>query len=107
MNDMSRWPALEAPQSPTRPPDHNNPRPLSTPHRKLHRLRRWSLGIGLLLLFVGALAQGVWRHYTQHLQVIRFAEQQANFVPQVRVEKVVQRSGKVQVTLPGTTLAFE
>jgi RND family efflux transporter MFP subunit len=108
MNDMSRLPGSEAPQSPSGPPDHDNPRPpLSTPHRKAHRWRPWSLGIGILLLFLGAVAQGVWRHYTQHLQVIRIAEQQANFVPQVRVEKVVQRSGKVQVTLPGTTLAFE
>jgi RND family efflux transporter MFP subunit len=108
MNDMTIPPASEAPHSPSQSPDHDNPRPpLSTPHRKAHRRRPWSLGIGILLLFLGALVQGVWRHHTQHLQVISFAEQQANFVPQVRVEKVVQRSGKVQVTLPGTTLAFE
>jgi multidrug efflux pump subunit AcrA (membrane-fusion protein) len=35
------------------------------------------------------------------------AEQQANFVPNVRVEEVAQRQGKLQVSLPGTTLAFE
>jgi RND family efflux transporter MFP subunit len=34
------------------------------------------------------------------------AEQQANFVPSVRVEAVAQRFGKVHVTLPATTLGF-
>jgi len=35
------------------------------------------------------------------------AEHQANFVPGVRVEAVTQRREPVQVSLPGTTLAFE
>ena len=34
-------------------------------------------------------------------------EQQANFVPSVRVEAVAQRFGRLHVTLPATTLAFE
>jgi len=49
----------------------------------------------------------VWRHYQQHRQVMDTAEQQANFVPSVRVEAVAQRLGRMHVTLPATTLAFE
>jgi RND family efflux transporter MFP subunit len=65
------------------------------------------LGIGVLFLFTCALALGVWRHYEQHRQVINTADQQANFVPSVRVEAVTQRFGNLHVTLPATTLAFE
>jgi RND family efflux transporter MFP subunit len=68
---------------------------------------RWLLGLGVLLILVGALALGMWRHYQQHREVIATAEQQANFVPRVRVEAVTQRLGVIPVTLPGTTLAFE
>src|SRR3954468_18401185 len=65
------------------------------------------LGLGVLLLFTCALALGVWRHYEQSRQVMDTAEQQANFVPSVRVEAVAQRLGRMHVTLPATTLAFE
>src|SRR6202035_4884944 len=65
------------------------------------------LGLGVLLLFIAALGLGVWRHYQQHRQVMDTAEQQANFVPTVRVEAVAQRLGTQQVTLPATTLGFK
>jgi RND family efflux transporter MFP subunit len=68
---------------------------------------RWLLGTGVLLLFTSALALGVWRHYEQHRQVMDTAEQQSNFVPSVRVEAVTQRLGRMHVTLPATTLAYE
>jgi RND family efflux transporter MFP subunit len=59
------------------------------------------------LLFTAAFALGIWRHYQQHHQVMDTAEQQANFVPTVRVENVEQRLGTQHVTLPATTLGFE
>ena len=65
------------------------------------------LGLGVLLLFACALGLGVWRHYEQSRQVMDTAEQQANFVPSVRVEAVAQRLGRLHVTLPATTLAYE
>jgi RND family efflux transporter MFP subunit len=65
------------------------------------------LGLGVLLLFIVALGFGVWRHYQQHRQVTDTAEQQANFVPTVRVANVAQRLGTQDVTLPATTLGFE
>ena len=80
--------------------------PPSAPARR-HGSGRLLLGLGVLILFVGALAFGMWRHYEQQRQVGHTAEEQANFVPNVRVKGVAQRHGLVHVSLPGTTLAFE
>ena len=109
MNDFEQPPLLEGP--PPRPllpaPDrHGSERPQSDPTGRGGSGRRL-LGLGVFLLFTAALALGVWRHYEQHRQVINTAEQQANFVPSVRVEAVAQRFGRLHVTLPATTLAFE
>ena len=68
---------------------------------------RWLLGLGVLLLFAGALVLGAWRHYQQHRQVMAIAAQQADFVPSVRVDTVAQRFGNQDVALPATTLGFE
>jgi RND family efflux transporter MFP subunit len=65
------------------------------------------LGLGVLVLFTCALALGVWRHYQQHQQVMETAEQQADFVPRVRIDTVAQRFGNLDVTLPATTLGFD
>jgi len=109
MNDLEQPPLLEGP--PPRPllpaPDRDAPgSPPSGPAGRGGAGRRY-LGLGVLLLFTAALALGVWRHYGQHRQVMDTAEQQANFVPSVRVEAVAQRFGRLHVTLPATTLAFE
>jgi RND family efflux transporter MFP subunit len=65
------------------------------------------LGLGALLLLIGALALGVWRHFEQRREVMATADQEAAFVPSVRVGQVARRNGRLHVTLPGTTLAFE
>jgi RND family efflux transporter MFP subunit len=102
MNDFDTSPSSEAPL----PPDRNPREPLDAPTRRGRSGRRL-LGVSVLVVFVGALALGVWRHYAQHRQVIATAEQQANFVPSVRVDTVMRQRGRLQVTLPATTLAFE
>jgi RND family efflux transporter MFP subunit len=61
----------------------------------------------VLAVVVAALAFGAWRHFQQSRDVAATAEQQAAFMPSVRVEQVVQRHGRLHVSLPGTTLAFE
>jgi RND family efflux transporter MFP subunit len=109
MNDLDAPSALkEPPPRPLLPAPHpDTPEaPPSGPAGRGGSGRRL-LGLGVLLLFTAALALGVWRHYEQHRQVMDTAEQQANFVPNVRVEQVAQRHGNVHVSLPGTTLAFE
>jgi RND family efflux transporter MFP subunit len=58
------------------------------------------------VLFISALGLGAWRHLQQHQQVVDTAEQQANFVPTVHVEKAMLRLGRLRVTLPATTLGF-
>ena len=65
------------------------------------------LGLGALLLLLGGLAVGVWRHYALHLEVTAAAEQHRDFVPTVRVEAVRTSPGTMSVTLPATTNAFE
>jgi multidrug efflux pump subunit AcrA (membrane-fusion protein) len=108
MNDLDTPPALKGP--PPRPllpaPDRDTPEPPNQPGRR-GGPGRWLLGFGILVLVSSALAFGVWRHYAQHRQVMDTAEQQTDFVPSVRVEEVAQRHGRVRLSLPGTTLAFE
>src|ERR1700739_1091070 len=109
MSDLETTPQLKGP--PPRPllpaPDRDTPEaPPGGPSGRGGSGRRL-LGIGVLLLFTVALALGVWRHYQQHRQVMDTSEQQANFIPSVRVEAVAQRLGRMHVTLPATTLAFE
>ena len=109
MNELDAPPALKRP--PPRPllpaPDPDTPEaPPGGPTERGGSGRRL-LGLGVLVLFMAALALGVWRHYEQHRQVTNTAEQQANFVPNVRVEQATQQQGNLHVSLPGTTLAFE
>jgi RND family efflux transporter MFP subunit len=86
-------------------PDRAAEQPPPETHRR-GGAGRWLLGLGALLLLLGGLTFGAYRHYQQHRQVADTAAEQANFVPRVRVEKVVQRLGHIDVTLPATTLGF-
>src|ERR1700724_1829207 len=109
MNDLEQPPLLEGPPPRRLLPAPDRDAPESRPSGPTGRggAGRRYLGGGVLLLFIAALAVGVWRHFEQHRQVMDPAEQQANFVPSVRVEAVAQRFGRLHVTLPATTLAFE
>src|SRR6266850_7257587 len=65
------------------------------------------LGLGALLLLLGGLAVGVWRHYALHLEVTATAEQHRDFVPSVRVAVVRASDATMSVTLPATTNTFQ
>ena len=96
MNDFDQQQLLQGPPPQSLLPAPDGDTPKSRPGEPAGRggSRRWLPGLGALLLFTGALALGVWQHYAQHRQVADVAEQQANFVPSVRVEAVTQRLGK-------------
>jgi RND family efflux transporter MFP subunit len=64
-------------------------------------------GFGALVLLLGGLAIGVWRHYALYLEVAATAEAHRNFIPSVRVAAVHASSGTMSVTLPATTSSFE
>lgn len=103
MNELDKPQALEAPQ-PRR--DRGDAKPPGPPRGQVGRGSRL-FALGVLVLLAGALALGVGRHYAQHRQVMATAQQEANFVPGVRVDLVTQPPGNTVVSLPGTTLAYE
>ncbi len=103
MNDLHQPPVQKGPPP---APDRDAASPLPSAAIGHRRSGRRFLGVGVVVLLVSVLALGAWRHYQQHRQVISSAEQQANFVPTVSVEKVLPRLGRRHVTLPATTLGF-
>jgi multidrug efflux pump subunit AcrA (membrane-fusion protein) len=60
-----------------------------------------------LLLLVGGLAVGGWRHYQAGREVAATAEQAHALVPEVRVATIRASDSKINITLPATTVAFE
>ncbi len=59
-----------------------------------------------MLVAGAALASGAWSHYAAHREVLATAEQQRDFVPQVRVATVEPSDNIDVVKLPATTSAF-
>src|SRR5215470_17133217 len=79
----------------------------SDEHDRRSGFARRLLGLGAILLLLGSLGFGVWRHYTRYLEVTAIAEQHRDFVPTVRVAAVRASPGTMSVTLPATTNAFQ
>ena len=66
------------------------------------------LGLLVVLLLFGALGSGCMAALpAEPASRRRLPSSRPNFVPSVRVEKVTQRLGTLDVSLPATTLAFE
>jgi hypothetical protein len=101
MNDLEQPPFRKRPQPrPALPAsDRDTASPPTNTIRAHRRSGRQLLGVGVLVLFVSALALGVWWHYQQHRQVMDTDEDQTNFVPSVRVEKVLPRLGRLRAGL--------
>jgi RND family efflux transporter MFP subunit len=60
-----------------------------------------------VLLLVGGLVVGGWRHYQAERELAATTEQARMSVPDVRVATVRASDSKIDVTLPATTAAFE
>jgi RND family efflux transporter MFP subunit len=78
----------------------------SPPARGASRAGRRLLGLGALLVLIGAVGYGGWRHYQLHTEVIATAEQTRDFVPAVLTAPVRASPATASVFWPGSTLAF-
>jgi RND family efflux transporter MFP subunit len=76
-------------------------------HGREKRGRRGRLTVlGVAIVLAGALTAGAWTHLTQYRLSADAAEQERDFVPQVRVASVEPSSAIDVIKLPATTSAF-
>jgi RND family efflux transporter MFP subunit len=90
--------------------DSETDRVVALPNVARKRRRRYGgalSGAIALLLLLGGLGTGAWRHTQAELAVAATARQSRAFVPDVRVATVHASDRKITVTLPATTTAFE
>jgi RND family efflux transporter MFP subunit len=90
-------------------PDPEADRVVALPHKGRKRRGYGGALFGgiTLLLLLGGLAIGAWRHYQAELEVAATLQRSRTLVPEVRVATVRASDGKITVTLPATTTAFE
>jgi RND family efflux transporter MFP subunit len=90
--------------------DPETDRVITIPNAPRKRRRRYGgalSGAGVLLLLVGGLGIGGWRHYRAELDTAAIAQRIRTFIPDVRVALVRDSGSKITVSLPATTTAFE
>jgi RND family efflux transporter MFP subunit len=106
MNEIAQFPTLK--HADREPPVERKTEHAPPPHNKDVRGHGGRpLGIAAVLLLAGGLGYGGWRDYTQRSEVAATLQQQRNFVPDVLVGQVRPSGDMIDVTLPGTTFAFE
>ncbi|MBV8105857.1 MAG: efflux RND transporter periplasmic adaptor subunit [Hyphomicrobiales bacterium] len=93
----------------------NEPEPVREPERKTEpesppagagRAGRRMLGLGALIILLGAVGYGGWRHYQLHTEVIATAEQARDSVPSVLTAPVRASALTRSVIWPASTQAF-
>ena len=72
-----------------------------------HARGRWLVALVAILPLAGGVAFGARGYYKAQRGITSFAEQQRDFVPNVRVAQVRASDSTLTVTQPATTLAFE
>src|SRR5450755_2275183 len=106
MNEIARFPTFERKDEGA--PVDRRTEPLPLPHGKAGQHRgAWLLGATAMLLLAGGLGYGGWQDYAQRQQVAATAQQQRDFVPDVLIGQVRPSGATMEVTLPGTTFAYE
>jgi RND family efflux transporter MFP subunit len=102
---MSEFPKVKRadPESPVDRATEHSPKP----RNKSGLGRGQPFGIGALVLLVGALGYGGWRDYAQRHEVAVAAQQHHDTVADVLVGTVHPSGQTINVTLPGTTFAYE
>jgi RND family efflux transporter MFP subunit len=81
-------------------------RPAEAKPAARHRRGGPLFGASALLILSGALVAGAWHYSDQDRAVAAIAQQQRDFVPNVRVATLQASDKPVLVTLPATTSAF-
>jgi RND family efflux transporter MFP subunit len=107
MNEIARFPTLDHAERGSPFDRKTEPVPLPPHHKAARRRGGWPLGAAALLLLAGGLGYGAWRDYAQRQEVAATAQQQRDFVPDVLVGQVRPSGATMDVTLPGTTFAYE
>jgi RND family efflux transporter MFP subunit len=106
MNEIAQFPTL-ARAEPV-PPVARTTEPAPLPRDKTGRRRGgWPLGAAVAVSLAGALGYGGWQDYAQRQQVAATAQQQRDSVPDVLIGQVRPSGATMEVTLPGTTFAYE
>jgi RND family efflux transporter MFP subunit len=110
MNEIARFPVLERAER-TAPEERGAPEDRRTEHSPLppNKTGRgaWRFGATAALLLAGGLGYGAWQDYGQRQEVMATAQQQHDFVPSVLLGQVRDSGSTIDVSLPGTTFAFE
>jgi RND family efflux transporter MFP subunit len=91
-------------QTPELPGDRS---PGQTASQAKSRSGRLVFLITVVVLLLGALGIGSWKHYTVAAEAMATAEQYRDFVPNVRTAPVRASGGTMSVIWPATTEAFE
>jgi RND family efflux transporter MFP subunit len=107
MTDIRVRPKIDGVQA---RPDPETDRVVALPDTTRKTPRRYGgslVGGGALLLLLGGLGIGGLRYYQAGLDAEEAAQQRQTFVPDVRVATVRASDGKITITLPATTTAFE
>ena len=81
--------------------------PNAVPPKRRRRYGGALFGATALLLLLGSLGIGGWRHYQAELAVAATMQRSRTAVPEVRLAAVRTSDSKITVSLPATTTAFE
>jgi RND family efflux transporter MFP subunit len=81
--------------------------PNAAPPKRRRRHGGVLFGATALVLLLGSLGIGGWRHYQAELAVAATMQRSRTVVPEVRLATVRASDSKITVSLPATTTAFE